>query len=603
MLNGRSVAGFGDFASLRADFIKAREATKFTGDVYQDNVGIPTVDFGYALLIKNKAGTFSVNSKIQSDLGDVYTLSQADTTLLTKIADLLTKREGELALAAKAMKAGDKDGYAAHTASAQSYLDQAEANFDNRAIDTLDLSIDETKADYLLNLAVDRNIKTAGLVTRLNSPELANTFEAIAISDIVYNSPALAGKAFKGYLDAGDRLGAWREILIGMNGKNVKGLENRRIEEAKEFGLYSHGTPDAPETAHDDGGGEALNTFRYLLVNEKAVTAKFTASGLGKNQTAKFWEASYAPAKAELIALFGQGQQSLKDVVMPATDNGEAVLIGAKAKVDTLVVTGLGNDTVTDKSDGTHNNLIFVRGDHATLTGGLLADKSDRAYFSNRDIAASITLDAQQHAVADDGLIYDYNAAAKKLTISDGAGGSVTINKFVSGDFGVTIAHDQSVKLTFDEFSTGTAITDQFQDKGIVFADGAQLAGDGANPTSPVLSGSPIFVGEIKATFVDPASGKTIGVKEFQLDAGYFDAIRSTELVWYSTTGKVLGRLTNTQSGIQHFDVVAKGDALIGGWAIHTIGDEPSGFAIDNVQFDLPGAPPPHDLTGELLVL
>lgn len=70
----------------------------------------------------------------------------------------------------------------------------------------------------------------------------------------------------------------------------------------------------------------------------------------------------------------------------------------------------------------------------------------------------------------------------------------------------------------------------------------------------------------------------------FQLDAGYFDSLGSTVLKLYDLEGNLLEQRTNTGLGIFTFTVeglpVAK-------WRIEPVGDEPAGFAIDNVCFTL----------------
>ncbi|MEH2218022.1 MAG: hypothetical protein V7K72_13085 [Nostoc sp.] len=131
-----------------------------------------------------------------------------------------------------------------------------------------------------------------------------------------------------------------------------------------------------------------------------------------------------------------------------------------------------------------------------------------------------------------------------------------------------------------------TAINSQYSDKGIIFGgDNPFITTDGANPTSPVLSGSPQFSGAIEGTFVDPKDGVTpVTAVNFQLDAGYFDSLGSTTLKLYDSQGKFIEQRTNTGEGIFTFTVeglpVAK-------WRIESVGDEPSGFAIDNVCFTL----------------
>ena len=105
------------------------------------------------------------------------------------------------------------------------------------------------------------------------------------------------------------------------------------------------------------------------------------------------------------------------------------------------------------------------------------------------------------------------------------------------------------------------------------------VTGDGANPTSPVLSGSPTFNGPISVHFSKPVAA--VG-----LDGGYFDAIGGTSIEAFSADGTSLGIVKNTQLGIEFFGLAdASGDNVISGISFYITGDEPAGFAIDNLTF------------------
>lgn len=104
-------------------------------------------------------------------------------------------------------------------------------------------------------------------------------------------------------------------------------------------------------------------------------------------------------------------------------------------------------------------------------------------------------------------------------------------------------------------------------------------AGDGAQPTSPILSGSPLFNGSIAVEFSTPQSG--VG-----LIGGFFNAVGSTAITAYDANGNVIGSVTNNQTGDEFLGLVTSDDsAIIAGLLFHLVGDEPFGFDIDNVQF------------------
>ncbi len=105
------------------------------------------------------------------------------------------------------------------------------------------------------------------------------------------------------------------------------------------------------------------------------------------------------------------------------------------------------------------------------------------------------------------------------------------------------------------------------------------ITNDGANPTSPVLSGSPIFNGPISVLFSVP-------VVAVGLDGGFFDAVGSMGIQAYDAQGNILGTVTNTVTGIEFFGLADdNGQRLISGISFFITGNEPAGFAIDNLTF------------------
>lgn len=147
-----------------------------------------------------------------------------------------------------------------------------------------------------------------------------------------------------------------------------------------------------------------------------------------------------------------------------------------------------------------------------------------------------------------------------------------------------TSTDEESEPITFSEFPLGTAVSNQYANKGILFSgDSPFISTDGSNPTSPVLSGTPQFRGDIEGTFVDPTDGKTpVVVESFTLDAGYFDELASTRIEWFDPAGKRLGQRTNTGYGIERFKIEG---GNIARWRMSIIKTEPAGYAVDNISF------------------
>ncbi|WP_375397651.1 PEPxxWA-CTERM sorting domain-containing protein [uncultured Sphingomonas sp.] len=109
------------------------------------------------------------------------------------------------------------------------------------------------------------------------------------------------------------------------------------------------------------------------------------------------------------------------------------------------------------------------------------------------------------------------------------------------------------------------------------------ITGDGANPTSPVLSGSPTFNGPVSVLF--NTDQVAVG-----FDGGFFDAAGSTGIVAFARDGTILGTISNTGTGIEFLGLaVADGTARIAGVGLRLVGAEPAGFAIDNLRFGVAG--------------
>ncbi len=109
------------------------------------------------------------------------------------------------------------------------------------------------------------------------------------------------------------------------------------------------------------------------------------------------------------------------------------------------------------------------------------------------------------------------------------------------------------------------------------------IANDGDNPTTPVLSGSPIFNGPIAVLFDTDQFG--VG-----FDAGFFNDIGSTGITAFARDGTVLGTVANTGFGIEFLGLISTDPSQgIAGVFLDLVGNESAGFAIDNLRFGVRG--------------
>lgn len=106
---------------------------------------------------------------------------------------------------------------------------------------------------------------------------------------------------------------------------------------------------------------------------------------------------------------------------------------------------------------------------------------------------------------------------------------------------------------------------------------------DRANPTAPVLSGTPPFAGSIAVLFDVDLAG--VG-----FDAGFFNALGSTGITAFARDGSLLGTVANAMLGIEFLGLVTSdGTEQIAGVFLDLVGSEPAGFAIDNLRFGRKG--------------
>lgn len=102
---------------------------------------------------------------------------------------------------------------------------------------------------------------------------------------------------------------------------------------------------------------------------------------------------------------------------------------------------------------------------------------------------------------------------------------------------------------------------------------------DSSNPTSPVLSGTPMFNGGIAVLFSEDQFG--VG-----FDGGFFNAVASTAITAFARDGSLIGSVANTVTGVEFLGLVTDdGSEAIAGVFLDLVGSEPFGFAIDNIRF------------------
>jgi hypothetical protein len=153
---------------------------------------------------------------------------------------------------------------------------------------------------------------------------------------------------------------------------------------------------------------------------------------------------------------------------------------------------------------------------------------------------------------------------------------------------GVSLSPTSYPTITFNDVPLGTDVTNQYESNGVVFTSAVHTETDGANPTSPVLSGDPTFEGEINGSFVNPATGAPQTVTSFTLDVGYIDNRDSVVVEAWDADGNRVQSVIAEEYGINTLTLTYRGMA---GFSVHEVAEEPAGFAIDNLSIDATGDP------------
>ena len=589
MLTGRQVPS-GQFDTIALDFITRNEKPALAPTLNASD--IPVIGYGYPLLQlvtpSGKPSFYEVNPHLAADFAGIHTFSPAEMTLLHNMANDLT--------------AGDPTA--------------AKTLFGHRASTVLHFTITGgspgDNAETLFKAELSHDVAAAHLTTIASNPDMANTYELAALEDIAFHNPSAiySTPGFLTDISTGARITAWYDIVAGMDAgpTNCLNVENQLIRDADEFGLYSggHSTTSIKE---------AIAVHHFLDSHQTLIENYMLATGELTSTVNSFIAASYSPANNELLHAFGEKLTIpttnifVEPTSLPAITSGDALIVGGAGK-HSLSITGADADAVIlfvanggtytigtaqvtspetldiESSPGTVNvtmgKLETLKIDHlasfkGTISGFQVGNEIDLVGIS----AVSATPGAGNvlSIKESDGTILPLHLNPKANYALD----EFQVASDNNGGTAVTVHVRPPTDLTFSEFPVDTTITNQYQSEGVVFSGGDFIADDGADPTSPALSGSPLYSGPIHGQFVDYYTGAQGTVKTFSFDAGYFNSLHSTKITWYNAAGGVIGSETNAHLGYEHFNITSK--TPIASFTVAVVGQEASGFSFDNLKF------------------
>ena len=601
MLVGRNI--FGNFEEAILG-LRGEDGVSSEVSVTQDDTtGLLTIGYGYSLIVETKKQgktTYTINPELGSDLTGIHKFSAAEATLLKTICSDLDK--------------GDVSG--------------ALSAFDGRASNVLSFTItagsQTDQAEKLFQKVLNRDVSAAHLLAIADNASMKNTYELALLEDLAVQNPALVTAGLRSAVSAGQRQQAWYDIVT-LNSAKDSTVEEDRIIQAAEFGLYSEGS--SPKNA-----AEAISVYRFLDAKETSLEHFLVATGETSDDVTSNLLQWYDGAYSELLDTYGAFGVE-EDVMVAPNNKGDTIVFGkggpfaffpdAGSGDGALIVGGTGNDKLIISGNladtlGEGNTIFYAAGGGTDTVNSLdltaietLAIASgpgtvnvEMGRFETLKLEAPTTFKGvvsnflTSNAIDLAGVSATDATLGKndilKITESDGhsfslhLGGSIDYDDYIfetasdaSGGTEIRLLPKGWSLITFSEYPEDTTITNQYRKDGVVFTSKCFIIPDSADPTSLALSGTPKFEGAIKAKFVDPTTGKQGAVKEFSFDAGYFDSAHSTRVSWYNLAGKLIGTETDPHLGYEHFDI--KSNVGIGSFTVGIVGKEAAGFSFDNL--------------------
>ncbi|MBI4989786.1 MAG: hypothetical protein HZC23_13310, partial [Rhodocyclales bacterium] len=473
----------GDFYGNARSVIKGSEG--FRGDIYSDTVSIPTIGYGYALIVRQRKSNGTMNyvvaDYVQNEFASIgIAPTPAQMNLLRDIAIDLTN---------------------GNTAAARTKT----ATLDAQIRD-----IDQAEASTLFNRSLDRALADVkrGFIASLGSAngellftEMTGSTELVAISSMAFSGGSdIVGRSLSQALWNSNRAEAWYEIRYNSNNGSSRspGIAKRRYYESELFGIYNNSASVQVDEAKEvfrmfslhrsdieryeqrygvdfDGnaGWDRINgrpplgaaNYEFNLSGAAAVDAIHDA--LSPAWTALFAElqrlyptgmaglsaTDFSPVNVQLDPnrnagqpvttntqdhqsyldgrrFNSQGQEiSTRDVLIGEGGRdtlrgglGDDVLIGGEGDDIYIYRAGDGNDRIID-SDRRGRVIVFdANGQHRELAAG--------AFFQQNPNGGTIWQSA-------DGQISITHNSPWRLVLSDGS--TIELGDFQDGDFGIDL--------------------------------------------------------------------------------------------------------------------------------------------------------------------
>ena len=319
--------------------------------IYSDSDGIPTLGIGYALVTKS---------------GDVYTLRDKNVIEST----ISTARGSAYQFSTDQWKLLEEVTLLLNNGFPDDAKNKIPVPIGNEIAGYYDVSKDRFNLN--LDAGARKNLFTEvikGYEKDLAVNDLTYSEERIAIMSLHYNIGNMP-KTFEYIRDntlVNQRVKVWYEIRYASNKSRDSKLENRRINEAATFGLFSSSDGLSPT-----GENEAMQVIRYLEQKRLYIISYTNDTGGSIAELDTYLE----PAKRLLIDQYSNGLNIDGDVMVGQGigDSGEE-FADLNAASDTLTGTSLNDLIFGERGDDTligggGNDNIYGGEDDDTLIGG-----------------------------------------------------------------------------------------------------------------------------------------------------------------------------------------------------------------------------------------
>ena len=242
-----------DFKTAAFDLIAPLETPggQFEPFVHDDDRGVTTMGYGYALLVKVK-NTWIIKRSLETDLNLIgFNLSDVDNEVLEQIVEDLNESDTQQARTRIA------NHQFAPILTQKIHARYFDLEF-GRALEGV-----EDRFKTMASTREDGELLFA---------EMQGSHELIAITSMTYNSPSTIDPNLVDALITGNRARAWYEMRYNTNSNSIGGqsyrifgIHNRRVAESAAFGLY-----DDPDNISVD---EAKNVVRFLEFKRPQIVA------------------------------------------------------------------------------------------------------------------------------------------------------------------------------------------------------------------------------------------------------------------------------------------------------------------------------------------